>query len=80
MLNPLILNDKSFVSFNGDSEYHDNNDNHVMGYWHYVDVIKNDDGNDSNLTLDSMINETELYKPNPLFKVKNDKSELCLLL
>lgn len=82
LVNPLILNDEKYVGFIGDSEYKDENNNVVMGYWEFISILSDNLKKDDNLKLDDVIDERDLFDiplDECMFEIENDKGKLCLV-
>ena len=74
LLNPFILS-AEHVGFSGNSEFVREDGTVSMGYWEFLDI---QDG-EVECTLDSEIDENEIYDNREPFKVMNDKGKLCVV-
>lgn len=77
LVNPAILNDEDMVGFFGDSEYENVDGKLIMGYWTFVDVLKDEPVRDTDWNLDSVIEEETLWDGIQNYLVRNDNGTLC---
>ena len=78
LLNPLILNDKKYVRFIGDSEFKNTDDKLIMGAWKFL-AIDNDAVEDI-FNLDDEIDTNALFTKDPcIVYIKNDNGDICVV-
>ena len=76
LINGTILNEAKWIGFMGDSEFINKDGEIVMGYWVFVDIIKE---NTTSLTLDSEIEELEPMGKEYIYILKNDNGITCMI-
>lgn len=75
----MVNNGENWVGFIGDSEYKDENDELVFGFWRFLEIKDEIDGEEY-FNLDDEIDVIEeLSKRNDCFNVKNDKGKICVI-
>ena len=80
LVNPLILNDESYVGFQGDCEFVDENGELQMGTWTFKNAYCMDGEYDENdKFLDSTVHENLLFGGFNPFEVYNDNGVLCIV-
>lgn len=79
LLNPLLLNDEKYVNFQGDSEYHNDKGDLVMGMWAFIGVLDDSEKSVDDLNLDNEIDDSLLFDNDALFHLVNDNGKLCLV-
>ena len=79
LVNSAILNDKSYVGFQGDSEFVDEDGKLHFGTWTYKDNLGLSEVDDFDKTLDSKVHENLLFGAYNPFEIYNDNGELCIV-
>ena len=79
LVNPNILNDKTYVGFQGDSEFVDTNGKIHFGTWTFKDALAMPDIDENDKTLDSKVHENLLFGGFNPFEIYNDNGELCIV-
>ena len=78
LLNPLILNNKKYVGFCGDSEFENENNKLIYGYWAFHSIVE--DNGEVCFNLDDEIDTDQLFEFNEyIIKVKNDNGDCCFV-
>lgn len=79
LINPNILNDKSYIGFQGDSEFVDENGKIHFGTWTYKNNLGLLEIDNTDWTLDSKVHENLLFGAFNPFEIFNDDGELCIV-
>ena len=80
LVNPSIINDESYVGFQGDSEFVDQTGELRFGTWTFKNALHMPNDPDYNdKTLDSTVHENLLFGAYNPFRVYNDHGVLCII-
>ncbi len=76
LVNTCILNETDWIGFLGDSEYVNQYDEIVMGYWVWLDDAE--EGPETIYCLDDEIEDDEVFQCNT-YRIRNDNGEICII-